>query len=159
MTKEAIRLCLNHQNCIVLPYIRNLPDILSASDLVIGKAGPNFMFECFALTKPLMAICSYPGQEEGNLEFITSHNLGWVETVPHQAASQVHYLLTNPKALHEKTVHLQKIAAIHKLARRHFAFEINSLLTKTQPSKNPMPYSPRNLRHYLFRLATSNLFI
>ena len=51
---------------------------MAAADVVMGKAGPNMLFESVMLGKPFIATAYIPGQEEANLEFIRQHQLGWV---------------------------------------------------------------------------------
>ncbi|HEY7417369.1 MAG TPA: glycosyltransferase [Ktedonobacteraceae bacterium] len=61
-----------------LPFVKNVAPLMAASDVVMGKAGPNVLFEAVALGKPLIATAYIPGQEHANLEFIRRHQLGWV---------------------------------------------------------------------------------
>jgi UDP-N-acetylglucosamine:LPS N-acetylglucosamine transferase len=47
-----------------------MAEVLSASDIVFGKAGPNFLFNVVACKKPFVAITHVGGQEDGNLDII-----------------------------------------------------------------------------------------
>jgi UDP-N-acetylglucosamine:LPS N-acetylglucosamine transferase len=51
---------------------------MAAADVIMGKAGPNVLFESVTLGKPFIATAYIPGQEEVNLEFIRRHKLGWI---------------------------------------------------------------------------------
>ncbi len=51
---------------------------MAASDVVMGKAGPNVLFESVVLGKPFIATTHFPGQERGNLAFIERYGLGYV---------------------------------------------------------------------------------
>jgi len=62
----------------VFKFSRKMDQLLRQVDLVIGKAGPNFLFEAVAAGKPFLAVSWVPGQEEGNLEIIEEKKLGWV---------------------------------------------------------------------------------
>ncbi len=80
----------------LIPYANNIPQLLAASDLVVGKAGPNFMFETLYLKKPLMITSYLPGQENGNVEFIQKNHLGFVYLNPKSAAQKILHLAQNP---------------------------------------------------------------
>lgn len=63
----------------VLGFTKEMDKYIKAADLVIGKAGPNTLFEAVATKTPFMAI-EYGGQQEfGNQELIKGYNLGIVE--------------------------------------------------------------------------------
>ncbi len=63
---------------LTLGWIENMAEVLAASDIVFGKAGPNFLFDCVACRKPFVAITHIGGQEDGNLDLILAKKLGWV---------------------------------------------------------------------------------
>jgi len=60
-------------------WIDNMAEVLSACDIVFGKAGPNFLFDCVACKKPFVAITHIGGQEDGNIELIKKKKLGWIK--------------------------------------------------------------------------------
>ena len=51
---------------------------MAAADIVMGKAGPNILFESVTLGKPFLATSYIRGQETPNLDFIRRYGLGWV---------------------------------------------------------------------------------
>ena len=61
-----------------IPFTRQIAPFMQAADVVMGKAGPNMLFETVTLGKPFIATAYIPGQEEVNLEFIQRYGLGWV---------------------------------------------------------------------------------
>jgi UDP-N-acetylglucosamine:LPS N-acetylglucosamine transferase len=61
-----------------LPFTKVIAPYMAAADVVMGKAGPNMLFEAVTLGKPFIATTFIPGQEEPNLQFIRRHGLGWV---------------------------------------------------------------------------------
>jgi UDP-N-acetylglucosamine:LPS N-acetylglucosamine transferase len=73
-------------NLHALPFTRDIARYMAAADVVMGKAGPNTLFEAVALGKPFIATAYIPGQEEGNLDFIRHHGLGAVAL--HQEAQR-----------------------------------------------------------------------
>lgn len=80
-----------------LGWIDNMAEVLAASDMVFGKAGPNFLFDVIASKKPMVAITHIGGQEDGNVEIIKEKGLGWVKEKPGQAADFLLEYLNNPK--------------------------------------------------------------
>lgn len=74
-------------NLTVLPYTKDIAPFMAAADIIIGKAGPNTLFESVMLGKPFMATTFIPGQEQANLTFIQRHGLGWVAIRPEEQQS------------------------------------------------------------------------
>jgi UDP-N-acetylglucosamine:LPS N-acetylglucosamine transferase len=73
-----VRQFSDRPNIHALPFTRQIAPYMMAADVVMGKAGPNMLFESVTLGKPFIATAYIPGQEEVNLEFIQRHQLGWV---------------------------------------------------------------------------------
>ncbi|MFC4639318.1 MGDG synthase family glycosyltransferase [Deinococcus hohokamensis] len=62
-----------------LGYTTDFPELLAASDLVVGKAGGLTVTEATALGVPVVVYAPIPGQEEHNAEFLERHGAGvWV---------------------------------------------------------------------------------
>jgi UDP-N-acetylglucosamine:LPS N-acetylglucosamine transferase len=61
-----------------LAFTREIAPMMAAADVVLGKAGPNMLFESVMLGKPFIATTYIPGQETGNLALIERYRLGWV---------------------------------------------------------------------------------
>ncbi|NOY14639.1 MAG: hypothetical protein GXP43_00270 [bacterium] len=62
----------------VVGFTDEMAKYMEISDVVIGKAGPNLIFEAAAKMKPFIAITHISGQEDGNLDLIRKYDLGWV---------------------------------------------------------------------------------
>ena len=67
-----------------LPFTKEIAPFMAAADVIMGKAGPNMLFESVTLGKPFIVTAYIPGQEEANLEFIRRHQLGWIALEPDQ---------------------------------------------------------------------------
>ena len=64
----------------ILPYTDKVPELMSASDLVITKPGGLTTTESLASGLPIIVINPIPGQEEENAEFLENHNVGiWLK--------------------------------------------------------------------------------
>jgi UDP-N-acetylglucosamine:LPS N-acetylglucosamine transferase len=85
----------------VQPFTREIAPIMASADVVMGKAGPNILFESVALGKPFIATSYIPGQEKPNLEFIERHRLGWVALKAEAQRSLVEALVSEPSRMEE----------------------------------------------------------
>lgn len=80
-----------------LGWIDNMAEVLSVCDVVMGKAGPNFLFDVVASGKPFVAITHIGGQEDGNIEIIKQKKLGWVAEDPIRMARFVRDFVKRPE--------------------------------------------------------------
>jgi UDP-N-acetylglucosamine:LPS N-acetylglucosamine transferase len=83
-------------NLVVLPYVKEIAPFIAAADVVMGKAGPNALFETVMLNKPFIATSYIPGQERDNLSFIQHHGLGWVALRPKEQLALLSRLICQP---------------------------------------------------------------
>lgn len=83
----------------ILRFTKNIHDYIQASDIVIGKAGPNLLFETIACGKPFFAITHIAGQEDGNLEIIRQKKIGIVQENPLKAKKVIERLVSNPEEI------------------------------------------------------------
>ncbi len=79
-----------------LPFTKEIAPFMAAADVVMGKAGPNTLFEAVTLGKPFIATAYIPGQEEANLEFIERHRLGWTALRPEAQRELIQSLVKEP---------------------------------------------------------------
>jgi processive 1,2-diacylglycerol beta-glucosyltransferase len=91
-------------------YTESMQDYLRAADLVIGKAGPNTLFQSVATLTPFFAISHISGQEDGNLDIIRKYKIGFVEENPQKATQKLKEIIENPKALTKFTPNLRSLA-------------------------------------------------
>jgi len=85
-----------------LGWIENMGEVLSACDIVFGKAGPNFLFDCLACKKPFVAMTHIGGQEDGNIDLIKKKKLGWVREKNGEISSFLYEYLENLKYFEER---------------------------------------------------------
>lgn len=89
----------NVPNFATLPHTKEIAPYMSAADIIMGKAGPNILFESVMLGKPFIATTYIPGQEQQNLSFIQRHGLGWVATRREEQHSLLTTLIHNSDQL------------------------------------------------------------
>lgn len=96
-TNHTLRMRFNGvKNLYALPFTKEIAPYMAAADVIMGKAGPNMLFEAVTLGKPFIATSYIPGQEEANLEFIRHHQLGWVALKAEQQGILLSKLLAHP---------------------------------------------------------------
>jgi UDP-N-acetylglucosamine:LPS N-acetylglucosamine transferase len=100
----------NHTHLIPLKFTQNLERYIQAADVIVGKAGPNLLFETIAAHKPFFAITHIAGQEDGNLEIIQEYQLGFVEEQTSKANQLLKKLITHPELLNTFKPSIQRLA-------------------------------------------------
>ena len=116
------------QRLSVLPYTRGIAPFMAASDVIMGKAGPNVLFEAMALEKPFVATTYFPGQEKGNLQFMQRHDIGRVALRFEQQLELLQALqaIANP---HDRlTSKLGEYRAWNMAANEHVLAVVQSLI-------------------------------
>lgn len=93
----------------VLGFTKNMDQYIKISNLVIGKAGPNLLFETIACQKPFFAISNMPGQEEGNLDLIKEFHIGIVEKNIVKANKILTNIVKNPHSLDQYSTGIKKL--------------------------------------------------
>ena len=115
-------------NLVALPYSREIAPVMSAADLIMGKAGPNALFEAVMLNKPFLATSFIPGQERDNLSFIQRHGLGWVALRPQEQRALLSRLLDHPAELEAMSGTLEAYRLWNAAANRRICQVVCSLL-------------------------------
>ena len=60
----------------VYGYMENMPELMTAADLVVTKAGPSSVMEALHCGRPLILSGAIPGQEDGNIRFVVENECG-----------------------------------------------------------------------------------
>jgi UDP-N-acetylglucosamine:LPS N-acetylglucosamine transferase len=126
--KTAQRLFQSTQSAskiIPLQFVSTINEYMQAADIIVGKAGPNTLFESVATYKPFLAITHISGQEDGNLDIIREKKLGWVEENPLKASRKLHELINNLPLLTSLQPDILKMAN-HNLAAKKVLLKVLS---------------------------------
>lgn len=118
------------RGCRVLPFTKLIAPWMACADLVMGKAGPNMLFESVTLGKPFLATTFIPGQEEGNLEMIRDYGLGWVALTGEEQIRLIQRLLHQPEALREKQATVEAYRAWNQAGIAKVPSLIQTAITK-----------------------------
>ncbi len=87
----------------VTGFVRDMPRRMAAADLLITKAGPGTLCEGLAAGLPILITGFIPGQEEGNVRWITESGAGRLTPTPDEVAIVLHGLFDakGPTALYD----------------------------------------------------------
>jgi UDP-N-acetylglucosamine:LPS N-acetylglucosamine transferase len=94
----------NMPNFATLPHTKEIAPYMAAADIIMGKAGPNILFESVMLGKPFVATTFIPGQEQDNLSFIERHGLGWVAVQREEQRALLNSLIQNTDKLNAMSI-------------------------------------------------------
>jgi hypothetical protein len=98
---------------IALPFTKEINRYMCAADLIVGKAGPNMLFEAVATETPFFATTHFAGQEDGNLELIHEYGIGYVEEDLHKAQEKIEQIIAQPEELQKFHANLKKLASFN----------------------------------------------
>ena len=116
---RLLRLCLETPT-LVLGFVDDMPDLLRASDLAVGKAGPGAIGEALATGLPMVLTSYLPGQERGNVRFVTGSGVGRYAPRPAALLAAVSDLLATSSA----AAYLEMRSRALELARPGAALDI-----------------------------------
>lgn len=106
----------NRISFIPLQYTNKMYTYMQSADLVIGKAGPNLLFESVATKTPFFAITHIAGLEDGNLEIIREYKVGYVEENTLKANRLLTEIINHRHKLASFQPHLEKLSAYNQRA-------------------------------------------
>ncbi len=106
------------ENLYPLPFTKQIAPYMMAADVVMGKAGPNMLFETLTLGKPFIATAYIPGQEQVNLEFIQRHRLGWVALRREDQQELVASLAADPQKMADRLSSVKEYEQMNTEATR-----------------------------------------
>ncbi|HVM71210.1 MAG TPA: glycosyltransferase [Anaerolineales bacterium] len=68
---------MNWENPVLIyGFTRDMPDFMRAADVIVTKAGPGTIAEALNAELPIILYSKLPGQEDGNVDFVVSENVG-----------------------------------------------------------------------------------
>ena len=112
----------------IFGFVHNMPEMMRASDVIITKAGPGTICEALACDLPVILNDFVPGQEEGNVTFVTENKVG---TLAYDSLELVNILrrLINPGS----PVLRQQIENARRIARPYASFDIAACILSFLP--------------------------
>jgi UDP-N-acetylglucosamine:LPS N-acetylglucosamine transferase len=121
MRARAAALRARHSSIQLFPigFTHEMHLYIQAADLVVGKAGPNTLFETVATETPFFAITHIAGQEDGNLALIEEYGLGYVEENAFKATGVLSRIIAHPEELTAFQPALRRLAEYNRQAKKH----------------------------------------
>ncbi|MBI3361289.1 MAG: glycosyltransferase [Chloroflexi bacterium] len=117
-------------------FVRNMPELMGAADLIVTKAGPSSIVEAFNAGRPLILSSAIPGQEEGNVRYVVSEGAGLWAPGPAKVVEAVRSLLSDGpgEALSRAAANSRRLASPHAAA--DIAAEVAQYagMTRAEPS-------------------------
>ena len=102
-------------------FVTNMPELMSACDAIITKAGPGTISEALICGLPMVLNAFVPCQEEGNIPYVTDNGVGKFETCPPKVAAIINEWLSGGgkslKELATKAKSLGKPDALFDIVR------------------------------------------
>lgn len=107
----------------ILGFVKNIDEYMTAADCLVTKAGPGSIAEGMIKGLPCLLTAFVPGQEEGNIGYVTDNGAGAYvpDEEPEQIAEKIAEWLSDPAAMKEMSENarrLAKPAAALQIARR-----------------------------------------
>jgi 1,2-diacylglycerol 3-beta-galactosyltransferase len=100
-----------HQPTLITPFVHSMPELMTAADILVTKAGPATISEAVATGLPLVLSGAVPGQEDGNVRFVVRHGLGTYAPGPAEVARTVAaWLAEGPSGLAQRAVTVRRFA-------------------------------------------------
>lgn len=118
------RLAARHWNNppVLYGFVRNMPELMAAADILVTKAGPGTISEAFIAGLPIVLYSKMPGQEDGNVTYVVDEGAGVWAPEPREAAAAISQWVLQP-------AERERIAAAScALARPQASREIARLL-------------------------------
>lgn len=109
-------------------FVSNVSDYIAAADIVVGKSGPNQVFETLLQVRPIV-ISSFLANEQRTSDWVLENGVGWLCRTPHQFGELLERLLADPTILRAYRANIRRLGLrsgaeeicdyLYGLARRH----------------------------------------
>lgn len=83
----------------IYAFVKEMPEFMQASDILITKAGPGTISEAFIAGLPLILYSKMPGQEDGNVGYVTNQGAGIWAPNPDQLVECLINWINHPEEL------------------------------------------------------------
>lgn len=98
------------QPTYIYGFAHNMPDLMRAADVLVTKAGPGTISEAFNAGLPLVLYSRLPGQEDGNVTYVTARGAGVWAPKPDKVVSTIKYWLSHPEERQKATEASKRLA-------------------------------------------------
>jgi len=133
----------------IFGFVQNMPELMHASDVIVTKAGPGTICEALACGLPVILSGYVPGQEEGNVAFVTKNDVGALALEPSTLIDALRRIIKpGSPALQRYRANAQRIS------RPWASFEIaNCILGYLPSSEEPSIWEAPQWQHRQHRMS------
>jgi 1,2-diacylglycerol 3-beta-galactosyltransferase len=125
-----------HRPVRVEGFVTNMAEWMAAADVLVTKAGPGTITEAMLSGLPVLLIDRLPGQEDGNVAYVTGQQFGAWEPNPRKAAARLaEWLRPDNLALAEMAARARQLA--YPDGARTIAGKILELAANPVPGPSP----------------------
>ncbi len=89
-------------------FVTNLADYIAASDVVVGKSGPNQVFETLVQERPII-ISSFLANEKETTNWVRNNRVGWLTRTPGHLATLLAKLAARPEIIEEYQANIRRL--------------------------------------------------
>jgi processive 1,2-diacylglycerol beta-glucosyltransferase len=89
-------------------YATNLSEYIAAADVVVGKSGPNQVFETLLQQRPIV-ISSFLANERQTTDWVMGNKVGWLTRSPSHLATLLAKLIAQPEILEQYRENIRKL--------------------------------------------------
>ena len=125
-------------------YVNNLADYIAASDVVVGKSGPNQVFETLVQGRPLI-ISSFLANEKETTNWVIGNKVGWLTRTPSQLALRLAKLESQPQVIAEYQRNINRLK-LHAGAEEICRFLYSQVKARKPKKKVTMAEALRKFR-------------
>ncbi len=130
-----------HQTTHIYPFVRNMPQMMAAADILVTKAGPATISEACIAGLPMILSDAIPGQEDGNVQLVVESGAGVYAPKPEEVAQAVaEWLDEGIAGLQKRAENARKIAhpnAVWDIADEVWSYAHQGpIATGKRPRKN-----------------------
>jgi len=122
--KERLEAERWHPHTFIYGFARNMPELMAAADILVTKAGPGTISEALNASLPMILYSHLPGQEDGNITYVTEEGAGIYAPHPDLVVAGIRTWLQQPELLKKAA------EACRRLARPQAARTIANILAK-----------------------------
>ncbi|NOZ05090.1 MAG: glycosyltransferase [Chloroflexi bacterium] len=127
---------------IVYGFVHNMPELMTACDAIITKAGPGTVSEALAAGLPILFSGYIPGQEEGNVAYVIEGEAGAMAPTPELAVARLRaWLAESPQTLLTLSENARRLA--HPRAAKEIAQILLNIQNRT--GAPPQGFTARRL--------------
>jgi len=100
-------------------FVHNMPEMMHAADVIVTKAGPGSICEALACNLPIILSGFVPGQEEGNVTYVTENRVGVLARTPVEMVDALRRLIKPGSSLLQ-----EELENARRLSHPRASFEI-----------------------------------